>query len=308
MSKKLLVFAMFFAVAFGTAAFSDESKEIETIEEKLAIKKVMAEENEKKNGVRANFKKIELDYSKTSVKNANEYLDSPYAFLNSNDESTVDTIIDFALETEGSRYRWDNKVFAAYGKTSIKDNVSGTTTSSENTDQITVSSDYIVKLWTIKQADLGPFASVGYQTEFTTDDDTPRNKIVRSRLGLKLFNGKYFSDLYIANIVELELTYDKNVTKYGLEISADAKFELRDGVQFKTDGYFRQYLAFSSYNPNDLEYDLNFFLRMNVNITKVLSVSPFISFRQAKSRGAENLGRNTNIGISFVYSDVFRLK
>lgn len=271
----------------------------------FAKEKVENLNDSNKNGLRLNFKSISLDFSNTTVKNAIEYQDSPYTSLNANDETIIKGTLDVALELEKTNYRWDNKIFANYGKNTVVDNSDGTETTSETADELIFTSDYAIKLWNIKQADIGPFASIAYQTEFTRDGIAPRNKILRGSFGVKLFNGKSFDDLYFANITEFDMTYPTTISKYGLEIGASAHYQLRDGVDFKFKGYYRDYLAYSSYNPNDLEYDLNFLVRMDVRIIKILSLSPFYSFRQAKARGARSYARNSNIGISILYSDIF---
>ncbi len=291
MKKKSFIFILLTIFCFNCHAEENKNNKIES----------------NKGELRANIKRIALDFSQTTVKNAKEYQDSPYTQLNANDEMMVKGVFDFALELEKPNYRWDNKIFAIYGKTTSEDNIDGTKTSSENADQILFTSDYSRKMWKIKQADIGPFVNIAYQTEFTKDTDAPRNKIIRGMLGIKLFNGKHFSDLYLANIVETDLTYSKTVNKYGLELAANATFNVREGVSFKFEGYYRDYIAYSSFNPNDLTYDLNFIIRMDVKITDILDIAPFISFRQAKSRGANKYARNTNIGISFSYSELFTI-
>ncbi len=279
----------------------------------LYVLNLFANENTKsnevfdRNGLRLNFKRVSLDLSDTAVKNAKEYQDSPYTSLNANDETIIKGTADIVLEFERIMYRWDNRVYANYGKSTVKDNMDGTKTVSETADELIFTSDYAMKLWKVKRADIGPFASVAYQTEFTRDGTAPRNKIVRGKLGIKLFNNKFFDDLYIANVVEFDLTYRNTISKYGLEVGASTNYELREGVEFKFNGYYRDYLTYSYYNSNDLEYDLNFSIRMDVHITKILSLSPFYTFRQAKARGAKSYARNSNIGISILYSDLFNL-
>ena len=257
--------------------------------------------------LRANFKTVSFDFSQTTVKNSDEYIDSPYASLNSNDETIIKGTFDFALELNKLNYRWDNKIFATYGKTTVKDHEDGTKTTSENADLILLTSDYSRKMWRMRQADLGLFTSIQYQTEFTKNEDSPLNKIIRGMFGIKMFNGVRFSDLYFTNVVEDDLTYNDPITKYGLEIGTTVAYQWKEDVKVRFEGYFRKYFMYSRYNPNDLEYDLNFKTNLDVNITRILKLSPFISVRQAKSRGAKDYARNVNFGVSILYSDLFVL-
>lgn len=256
--------------------------------------------------LRANFKRVSIDFSNTKVKNGNNYKETSVSALSASDEFLLKGVFDFALEYERRRIRWDNKIFAEYGKSEITE-LDGVKTKTETADEILLTSDLTSKLWKYGVADVGPFASIGYQTEFTRNDDAPLTKIARGKLGIKLINGIYFSELYVANVFDVDFTYNRTIEKYGLEAGASAKYNLREGVDFKFDGYYRDYLAYSSYNYNDLSYDLNFTLRMDVNVVKILNVSPFISWRQAKSRGASSYARNTNIGISALYTQVFNI-
>jgi len=298
---KLILFSIIFCLYLQNS-FAEEDgtkKNITTI--------TANEESQKNNELRLNFKRVSLDFSNTTVKNAQEYQDSPYTALNANDETIMKGTADIALELERMMYRWDNRVYANYGKSSVTDNSDGTKTTSETADELIFTSDYSMKLWRFKNTDLGPFASVAYQTEFTRDGDAPRNEIIRGKFGIKLFNNKYFDDLYFANVGEFELTYGPTISKYGLEIGANANYKLKNDIIFKFNGYYRDYISYSQYNPNDLEYDLNFSIRMDVKITKILSLSPFYNFRQAKARGAKSYAQNSNIGISILYSDLFNL-
>ncbi|MDR1691702.1 MAG: DUF3078 domain-containing protein, partial [Rickettsiales bacterium] len=164
-------------------------------------------------GLRANFRRVALDYSKTNVDNAIQYRGSPITALNANNQSYFKGNLDFALEYEQLRYRWDNKIWANYGRTNIK-TLSGRKTKSETADELIFTSDYSRKFWKLHNMDLGAFTSVEYQTEFTRNRRAPRNQVARGRLGMRLFNGKYITDLYATNVVEYDFTYAQDIYKY----------------------------------------------------------------------------------------------
>lgn len=260
----------------------------------------------KTNSLRLNFKQISLDISSTNVKNAAQYINSPITPLSTNDELAIKGTFDTILEYERKNFQWNNRLYMVYGQTTITE-LDGTKTKSESADQILYTTDLSAKLWKLKNADIGPFGSLGYQTEFTENGNSPRNSLLRSNFGIKLFNGKIFYDLYLANVFELDLTYARAISKYGLEFGLDARYNIAKNVAIRADGYYRQYLAFSSYNPNDLKYDISFGAYLDVKIIGVLNISPFIKIRQAHSRGAKNYASNINMGISLLYSDLFNL-
>lgn len=193
-----------------------------------------------------------------------------------------------------------------YGKTRLK-KADGSTTSSENADKILLTSDYARKMWKYGEADVGPFGSLGYQTEFTANNDAPRNKTLRGKGGLKLFNGQYIKELYVAAVEELDMTYSRSDTKTAYEIGIRAEYPLRDGIKFQLESYFRDYFLYSRYVGTDFKYEFNLTGRMDVKIHKDLSIAPYVSYFEARSREASAAGSNFMIGLSFAYADIFNL-
>ena len=255
---------------------------------------------------RANIRRLGLELSSVEVSNAKEYQDSPVSALNADSQTLVKGVFDFVLEYETALSRWDNSVFLNYGRTKIKPYNEPTETT-ENADEILLTSDYTYKMYRVKNLDLGPFASIAYQTEFTRNEDAPRMKVVRAKSGAKLLNGKLIKDLYIAGVGEYDFTYAQSVSKVAGEVGWRFEDSLREGVQLSTDGYFRKYFMFSHYIGTDLKYDLNLTARMDVNITDTLTFGPYISYRLAKARAAEKYGSNFTIGLSLAYKNLFNL-
>lgn len=256
---------------------------------------------------RANFRRLGLQVSSTEVDNAGEYQNSPVSALNSDSQTLIDGVFDFVLEHERENMRWDNSLFLNYGKTKIKPYNQPTETT-ENEDEILLTSDYMYKLMKVRNMDFGPFASVEYQTEFTSNDGAPRMKVFRGKTGPKLFSGKIVKELYFAGVGEYDITYsDEHTTKFGLETGWRLEYDLREGVKMSTDGYFRKYLAYSDYIGTDLKYDLNLTARMDVDMTKNFTFGPYISYRQGKSREAQKKGSNLMIGVSLAYKELFHL-
>lgn len=286
-----------FAVLGCLLSFNAYAEEVKAPESKT--------EEENKSSLRANFKRIALDISTVQVKNSEQYENSPVSALNADSQTMIKGVLDFALEYEKEKYRWDNSIYLGYGKTTIKP-ANDDKTTTENEDMILLSTDYAYKMWKYQEADVGPFANIAYQTEFSANDDAPRNKVFRGKTGVKLFNGEHFSNLYVAAVGEYDITYSDNKnSKLAWEIGATAKYPLREGVELQFDGYFRDYLTYSEYISTDLKYDLNATGRMNVKLVDKLSLSPFVSYRMAKSREAEDFGSNFTIGLSLSYSDLY---
>lgn len=255
---------------------------------------------------KANFKRVALEYSNTSVSNAKEYQDSPNAKLSSDSEKMIKGVFDFALERETSHGMWSNKLFMEYGETKVEE-ADGETSTTENADKILLTTEYNDKMWTYNDADIGPFASIGYQTEFTTNDDAPRTKTFRGMVGIKLFNGKYIKELYGAAVQEWDLTYSDDIKKSAYELGIKAEYPLREGVKFQLDTYFRDYVYFSRYEKTDFDYEFNVTGRMDVALVDCISLAPYLTYFEAKARGANSKGSNFLIGVSVAYANLFDL-
>lgn len=256
--------------------------------------------------LRANFRRVALEISSTSVSNAEQYQNSPNTQLSADSEENFKGVFDFVLEYEQPKWQWNNGLFMEYGKTRLK-KADGSTSSSESADKILLSSDYNRKMWKYKEADVGPFASLGYQTEFTNNNDAPRNKTLRAKAGVKLFNGKYIKELYAALVEELDMTYSRNDMKTAYEVGIRAEYPLREGVKFQLESYFRDYLVYSRYVGTDFKYEFNLTSRMDVKIKDDLSLAPYISYFEAYAREATSAGSNFVIGLSLSYADIFNL-
>lgn len=255
--------------------------------------------------LRANFKRVALEMSSTSVENAEQYQDSPNSQLSSDSETVIKGVFDFTLEYEKSEWQWNNSLYAEYGKTTLKP-AEGEKSSTENADKILISSDYNRKMWRYDDADIGPFASLGYQTEFTANNDAPRTKTLRAKEGLKMFNGQNIKELYIAPVQELDFTYS-NDTKLAYEIGFRGEYPLRDGVKFQVESYFRDYFYYSTYRGTDFKYEFNFTSRMDVKLNDTLSLAPYITYFRAQDRQSDVAGSNFMIGLSLAYSNLFNI-
>ncbi len=293
--KKIGITASFFLITLPLSAQENSFLDIKPVE-KLDTPSTL----------KANFRRIALEFSNTSVSHAEEYQDSPISEFNADSEMQINGVFDFVLEYQQNHFTWNNGLYMEYGKTKIK-KANGEKTSNEDADEILVTTDLAQKLWKVQTADLGPFASIGFQTEFTANQDAPRNKVARLKGGLKLFNGQYLEELYIAMVGESDFTYSPTNYKSAAEIGFRANYPIREGVKFAAEGYFRPYFSFSQYEATDLKYDLNVKARMDVSITQTLALAPYVSYRLGKARGASVTGSNFMIGLSFQYADLFHI-
>ena len=254
--------------------------------------------------LKANLRRLGLEMSSTEVKHADAYKDSPVSQFNADSQTVIRGVFDGALEYDRTNLNWTNALLMEYGKTKLKP-ADGEDSSSENADQILLTTEYAHKLWSKNSLDFGPFVSLGYQTEFTKNQDAPRTKILRGKGGIKLFNGNILKDLYLAGVYEYDMTYSKHIGKTAGEVGWRVEYTLRDGVFLASDGYYRNYFSFSSYEAEDLKYDFKATGRMDVTLVDNLTFGPYVSYRQGKSRGSDKAASNTQIGVSLTYKNLY---
>lgn len=260
-----------------------------------------------KYGWSAVLKKAGIELNSTEVSNAEEYKDSPNAELSGDSETVTKGIFDFSLIDSQKDFRWENNLFAEYGKTKLRP-AEGPNVENETADKILLSTDIAQKKWQYYDAFIGPFANLAYQTEFEKNDDAPRAKIFRGMTGLKLFDGKYIESLYAAAVGEYDFTYSHDKTsKLAYELGMKGAYQLREGVDFNLDTYFRDYLTYSSYNPKDFEYELSLKGNMMVDVYNGFKIGPYIQYFRAEDRGSSKYGSSTVIGVEGSYGGEWEL-
>ena len=253
-------------------------------------------------------RRIGLELSQTQVRHAVEYKDSPISALNADSQDFIKGVFDTALEYKKNRFQWDNSLFMEYGETKLKP-AEGEVTSSENADDILLSSNLEYGCWEFSGFKFGPTVRAAYDTEFIASGDAPRQNIVRANAGLSLFDNKVIKSLYLTGVYEYDFTYaDEKTSKLAAEIGWRLEYQIRDGVKFSSNGYYREYLSYSLYVPTDLERDLSAVARLDTNLWGDLTMGPYVQYRRARARGVDVYGSNLIMGVSFNYITSFNLK
>jgi hypothetical protein len=251
-----------------------------------------------------NVRRIGFDWSKTDINNAPEYQNSSIAALKASDQEDLKGVFDVALEYGFNRFKWDNSLFMEYGKQTITPYNEEKVTD-ESADKILFSSDLAYACWDFDSFKLGPIVRGQYETEFAGD---PRRNILRPNAGFALFDHDIIKSLYTVGVYEYDFTYsDAKVNKSAVETGWRLEYELREGVRFSSDGYYRKYLSYSQYVGEDLNYDFSAVARLDTNIWGDFTMGPYVKYRRAHSRQAVDYGSNTSIGISFSYIHNFDL-
>lgn len=252
-------------------------------------------------------RRIGLELSKTTVSNAQQYSDSPVSALNASSQDYIKGVLDTVLEYNENKFKWDNGLFAEYGRTTLRP-YNGPTTTDQNADKITLSSDLSYACWDFVGLKLGPTVRGAYDTQFRDNADAPRQNIIRTSAGISLFDHKILKTLYVTGLYEYDFTYaGAQTSKDGMEAGWRAEYVIRDGVKFTTNGYYREYFEYSDYVPTDLKRDLSAIVRLDTNLWGNLTMGPYVKYRLAKARGADVYGSNFMVGVSFNYINKFNL-
>lgn len=251
--------------------------------------------------LKLSVRRIGLDWSKTQVRNAAQYQDSPVSALNATSQDYIKGVFDTILEFTKNKFKWDNSLIMEYGKTTLKP-YNAPATTDENADKILYSSDLSYSCWDFAGLKFGPTVRAAYETQFADSQDSPRQNIVRSSAGISLFDHDIIKSLYLTGIHEYDFTYagDQN-NKIGAEFGWRLEYAIRDGVKVSSDGYYREYFSYSGYVSTDLERDLSAVLRLDTNLWGHFTMGPYVQYRLAKARGADVYGSNLIVGISFNY-------
>lgn len=257
--------------------------------------------------LKLDVRRIGLELSKTTVSNASEYADSPVSALNASSQDYIKGVLDTVLEYNKNKFKWDNGLFAEYGRTTLRP-YNGPTTTDQNADKITLSSDLSYACWDFVGLKLGPTVRSAYDTQFRDNSDAPRQNIIRASAGISLFDHKILKTLYVTGLYEYDFTYaGAQTSKDGMEAGWRAEYEIREGVKFTTNGYYREYFEYSDYVPTDLRRDLSAVVRLDTNLWGNLTMGPYVKYRLAKARGADVYGSNFMMGVSFNYINKFNL-
>ncbi len=292
MTKKFLLVLL--SVLMPAMAMADDEKSVFGISDNVDTLKL-------------SVRRIGLDWSKTQVRNAAEYQNSPVAALNATSQDFIKGVFDTILEFTRNKFKWDNSLVMEYGRTTLRP-YNGPETTDENADKILYSSDLSYACWDFSGLKFGPTVRAAYETQFVDSDDSPRQNIVRSSAGISLFDHNIIKSLYLTGIHEYDFTYaGSQNSKLGAEFGWRLEYPVREGVKFSSDGYYREYFLYSEYVGTDLERDFSAVVRLDTNLWGDFTMGPYVQYRLARARDTDKYGSNLIFGISFNYITNFLL-
>lgn len=259
-------------------------------------------------GWQVELSKLAVDITSTEVKHAQDYQGFSDARLTSDSQTSVRGAWDSIADYHAQHFVWTNELLMDYGRTKLRP-VDGEALTNENADRILFQTGYTQRLWKVEDFlggfEIGPFADVAYETEFTKPKDAPRKRVLRGMAGVKLFDGKYLKSLHAAIVGERDFTYEPYASKLAWEAGFKLELPVREGVTFKWDTLFRDYLDTTKKHYTDLDWEFETDARLDVALYKNLYVAPFISYYTAKGKYIKARGENVYIGVSFSFSHIF---
>lgn len=259
-------------------------------------------------GWQVELDRLAFNFSSTEVSYAKEYAGFSDARLTADSQTAISGELHALGNYYFNNWLWSNVLEMDYGKTRIRP-VDGENLTNESADKIAFTTGYTQRLWKVNNwlggFEAGPFANVGYETEFTRVDNAPRRKVYRGMLGIKIFDGTYVKDFYLAAVGEADQTYDPSSEKLAWEASIKLQAPVRDGVTAKFSAMWRNYLHESRPQATDLDYELELDARLDVQLFQNLSVAPFINFYTAQGKYIAPRGQNVYIGVALSFSHIF---
>lgn len=259
-------------------------------------------------GWQVELDRLAFNFTSTEVSYAKKYASFSDARLTADSQTALSGELHALGNYYFNNWVWSNVLELNYGKTRIRP-VDGETLTNENADKIAFTTGYTQRLWRVDNwlggFEAGPFANMGYETEFTRLDDAPRRKIYRGMLGVKIFDGKYIKDFYISAVGEADHTYNPVSEKLAWEASLKLQAPLREGVEAKFSAMWRNYLHESHPQATDLDYELELDARLDVQLYKNLSIAPFINFYTAQGKYVGPRGQNVYVGVALSFSHIF---
>lgn len=266
-----------------------------------------------KSGWELNLQQLSLNLTSTEVHNSAPEFSQ--ARLKADSQTLIQGKFDFFANYFASKLFWSNELNAEYGKTYIRP-VNKEETITENANKILLTTDLTYRLWKVENFiggfEAGPFANIGYETEFDATEveiagvkERHLRQIFRSKIGAKLFEGKYLKELYAAAVGETDITYSPTSDNFACEAGFRAEADVRDGVKFIAWSYYRNYLSQSEKHTSDLEYEVEAELRLDIKLWNNLAVAPFVNYYSASAKRFNRVADNWYTGISLSYSTFF---
>lgn len=247
------------------------------------------------------IRKISLDFSNTSINAGDEYIQENINQFNTDNTMIVNFNADLALAYNFESSRLQSRLLMEYGLIVLKPR-SAPINKTETLDNIILSLGYTRKAFLLENGFIGPFIEEEYQSEFTKNNGI-RTNALRYKAGIRMLDGKYLDEIYLSGVGEIDLSGQQPNIRGALETGLRAKVPITERIDMVAQGFYRQYIGYTTYRNRDLLYNANVSLRVDVEIYNGFAFSPFISSTFAKMQGSKRHAVNLTAGIALLYSN-----
>ncbi|PAF43677.1 hypothetical protein [Helicobacter sp. 11S02629-2] len=313
--KKLALIFILALGAYSTTQLSADDKKVDSTKTD-SLKVETSKKDTKTQDTRTSYakgweiklEKISLNFSQTSLNNQREYASFRDTNLTGFSQLVVQEYFKFNIDYHARYFVVFNYLKTDYGVTFL--NQAKKTIMNETRDSVVLASDYTqriakLNLW-VDKLEIGPFAKLSFQTEFTPSTPSGRMRILNLSSGIKLFEGKYIDNVYVSLFGEQNFTESNAYEGFGWQGGFELKYKINDKVNLLSHFSFKDYIlntAQPSFNP---KYQLSADITIDSILFGNLAVSPFLRFYMLKGRYIKDIGSNLLLGVSLSFSHTLK--
>lgn len=251
-----------------------------------------------------------INFSSTTITNQDNYTHFTNSRLSGNSQLIMQFYGYMLADYYSKRFVFFNSLLAEYGETMVFLSPQRRLRN-KTLDRILFSTGYTQRIWKLEKigwGEIGPYAQLSLQSEFTPSLNLPyRKKFFRFAAGIRLFDGKYIENLKLNLFGEEDFSDIHNlIESMGVETGLVLKHTLREGVQFNSLLNYRHYIINNYPDFRNPEHELEYNLRLDTTLWSSFSISPFISFYLLKGRYIDKPASNLFVGVSLGYGKILK--
>jgi hypothetical protein len=254
---------------------------------------------------RINFRDISLNLRETKIRSSDAFASVVNSRVQGSDELLIGGVLKTDAEYLHREYKWTNTLEAEYAKDRISPNNLPATTN------VTANRIMFLTLETKRVGGIpygwlahswGPSLGFEADSEFQPSPGLPRKQVYSVFPGFEFFDGSVVKTLATTGVLKRDLSRVPPNTQTGLRLRALLSAPLgAGGAKLDAELWNNYFFLTRSDNASDLRLEGDANAKLNVPISKHLSVSPFVDLYWfgLKTRPAYGYSLMTGISIGF---------
>jgi len=272
-----------------------------------AVQEAASGEPEKRALWRVSLSELTLYMNNFTVHSPSGYSDVGETTLDSEDQMKINGTAAIKSEYISGKFHFNSGLTASYGKIKYQ------SYTDENTDDILLSSEirYSWKEFTSRlgSALAGPFLTLEYETEFTPAEGSDREKTLRGKAGMKIFEGTNLKELYVSLTTEQNYANSPYSLQYAGETGFSVSFPIpKSNFTLAANGSYKYYLPSGNDDVYDLSNRAELDAKLSTKLYRDLSLNIFSNYIYATGKKLPGHGQSTEYGCSLTYSVLFKIK